>query len=90
MVSLGDVVPLELVLLGVGVEDGAVVILELLLVEEQKLVAVVGEAAAGLAAASCRYLSLPLTYYSLFSLGNYESAGSAGYLWTQHHRFGFD
>ena len=58
--------PLELVLLGVGVEDGAVVILELLLVEEQKHVAVVVEdAAAGLAAASCRYLSLPLTYYPL-------------------------
>ena len=88
--SLGDIVPLELCLHGLGVEDGAVVILELLLVEEQKLVAVVRDAAAGLAAASFRYLSVPLTYYSLFSLGNYESAGSAGYLWTQHQRVVFD
>ena len=46
--SLGDIVPFELVIL--GVEDGTVVILELLLVEEQKLVA--GDAASGLAAAS--------------------------------------
>ena len=89
--SLGDVVPLELVLLGVGVEAGAVVIVELLLVEQQKLVAVVvGDAATGLAAASCRYLSLPLTYYSLFSLCNYESAGCAGYLWTHFQRVGSD
>ena len=39
--SLGDIVPFELCLHGLGIEDGAVVILELLLVEEQKLVAVV-------------------------------------------------
>ena len=79
---------LELVLLAVVVKTGWVVTVGLLLVEEQKLAAVVGDA--GLAAASYRYLLFPLTYYSLFSLGNYESAGSAGYLWMQHQRVGFD